>query len=317
MSIISLQNVSKNFGKFEAVKNINIEIEKGRLFGLIGPNGAGKTTTLSMISGILKQDKGEIFIFEKKFDDCNATEIKSKIGVVPEQPYVYGDMNVRNFLSFWADLYEIKNKENRINFVLDKVNLSNSSIKNKKLKEFSKGMKQRVNIARALLHDPEILILDEPMSGLDPVGIKEVRDLIFEQKKEGKTIIISSHILAEIEKICDDVAIINKGIIVKSGSIDEILNSSVSMIELEIEVEKVNNLLVNGLKKFDFIKEVNYSGNNLRIITASKNKKEISKFITDCGCIILKMKENKKTLEDVFIGIADDKTADIDRVNDR
>jgi len=226
-------------------------------------------------------------------------------------------MNVRNFLSFWADLYEIKNKENRINFVLDKVNLGNSSIKNKKLKEFSKGMKQRVSIARALLHDPEILILDEPMSGLDPVGIKEVRDLIFEQKKEGKTIIISSHILAEIEKICDDVAIINKGIIVKSGSIDEILNSSVSMIELEIEVEKVNDLLVNGLKKFDFIKEVNYSGNNLRIITASKNKKEISKFITDCGCIILKMKENKKTLEDVFIGIADDKTADIDRVNDR
>jgi len=315
MSIISLQNVSKNFGKFEAVKNINIEIEKGKIFGLIGPNGAGKTTILSMLSGILKPTKGKIYIFDKDIQE--ELSIKNKIGVVPEQPYVYGDMNVHNFLSFWADLYEIKNKENRINFVLDKVNLGNSSIKNKKLKEFSKGMKQRVSIARALLHDPEILILDEPMSGLDPVGIKEVRDLIFEQKKEGKTIIISSHILAEIEKICDDVAIINKGMIVKSGSIDEILNSSVSMIELEIEVEKVNDLLVNGLKKFDFIKEVNYSGNNLRIITASKNKKEISKFITDCGCIILKMKENKKTLEDVFIGIADDKTADIDRVNDR
>jgi len=310
-----LQNVSKNFGKFEAVKNINIEIEKGKIFGLIGPNGAGKTTILSMLSGILKPTKGKIYIFDKDIQE--ELSIKNKIGVVPEQPYVYGDMNVHNFLSFWADLYEIKNKENRINFVLDKVNLGNSSIKNKKLKEFSKGMKQRVSIARALLHDPEILILDEPMSGLDPVGIKEVRDLIFEQKKEGKTIIISSHILAEIEKICDDVAIINKGMIVKSGSIDEILNSSVSMIELEIEVEKVNDLLVNGLKKFDFIKEVNYSGNNLRIITASKNKKEISKFITDCGCIILKMKENKKTLEDVFIGIADDKTADIDRVNDR
>jgi len=302
MSIISLKNISKNFGKFEAVKNLNLEIEQGRTFGFIGPNGAGKTTTLSMISGILKPDKGEISIFGKNLyesDGNEVMEIKSKIGVVPEQPYVYGNMNVYDFLSFFADIYKIRNKEERINFVLTQVNLSGS--KNKKLSEFSKGMKQRASIARALLHNPEILILDEPMFGLDPVGIKEIRDIISGQKKEGKTIIISSHILTEIENISDYVVVMNKGEAIRTGNIEQILNSSVSEIELEIEVDNINAQLTGGLKNFDFVKEINFSGNNLKIKTDLKHKREISKFITDSGSVILKMQENKKTLEDVFV----------------
>ncbi|OQX18958.1 MAG: hypothetical protein BWK75_06150, partial [Candidatus Altiarchaeales archaeon A3] len=266
MSIISLQNLSKNFGKFEAVKNLNIEIEKGKTFGFIGHNGAGKTTTLSMISGILKPDKGKISIFGKNLyesDSNDAMEIKSKIGVVPEQPYLYGNMNVHDFLSFFADIYKIKNKEERINFVLTHVNLSGS--KNKKLSEFSKGMKQRASIARVLLHNPEILILDEPMSGLDPVGIKEIRDIIIGQKKEGKTIIISSHILTEIENISDYVVVMNKGEAIQNENIEQILNSSVSEIELEIEVDAMNAQLTDGLKNFDFVKNINSSGNNLKI----------------------------------------------------
>ncbi|CEG11672.1 putative Bacitracin transport ATP-binding protein BcrA [groundwater metagenome] len=308
MSIISLQNISKTFGKFEAVKNLNIYIEQGRTFGFIGHNGAGKTTTLSMISGILKPNKGEIFVFGKNLYDANSNEvmeIKSKIGVVPEQPYVYGNMKVYDFLSFFADIYKIKNKEDRINSVLTWVNLSNT--KNKKIGEFSKGMKQRASIARALLHNPEILILDEPMSGLDPLGIKEIRDIISEQKKEGKTIIISSHILTEIENISDYVVIMNKGEIVSKGGIGQILNSSVSEIELEIEVDDMNAQMIDGLKNFDFVKNINSSGNNLKISTYGKNKREISKFITDKGCVILKMHENKKTLEDAFIKITEQK----------
>ncbi|CEG12817.1 putative Bacitracin transport ATP-binding protein BcrA [groundwater metagenome] len=308
MSIISLQNISKTFGKFEAVKNLNIYIEQGRTFGFIGHNGAGKTTTLSMISGILKPNKGEIFVFGKNLYDANSNEvmeIKSKIGVVPEQPYVYGNMKVYDFLSFFADIYKIKNKEDRINSVLTWVNLSNT--KNKKIGEFSKGMKQRASIARALLHNPEILILDEPMSGLDPLGIKEIRDIISEQKKEGKTIIISSHILTEIENISDYVIIMNKGEIVSKGGIGQILNSSVSEIELEIEVDDMNAQMIDGLKNFDFVKNINSSGNNLKISTYGKNKREISKFITDKGCVILKMHENKKTLEDAFIKITEQK----------
>ncbi len=308
MSIISLRNISKNFGKFEAVKNLNIDIEQGRTFGFIGPNGAGKTTTLSMISGILKPDKGEIFVFGKNLygvDSNEVMEIKSKIGVVPEQPYVYGNMKVYDFLSFFADIYKIKNKEDRINSVLTGVNLSNA--KNKKISEFSKGMKQRASIARALLHEPEILILDEPMSGLDPLGIKEIRDIISEQKKEGKTIIISSHILTEIENISDYVVVMNKGEVIKNGNIEQILNSSVSEIELEIEVDAMNAQMIDGLKNFDFVKNINSSGNNLKISTYGKNKREISKFITDNGCVILKMYESKKTLEDAFIKLTEQK----------
>jgi len=308
MSIISLRNISKNFGKFEAVKNLNIDIEQGRTFGFIGPNGAGKTTTLSMISGILKPDKGEIFVFGKNLygvDSNEVMEIKSKIGVVPEQPYVYGNMKVYDFLSFFADIYKIKNKEDRINSVLTGVNLSNA--KNKKISEFSKGMKQRASIARALLHEPEILILDEPMSGLDPLGIKEIRDIISEQKKEGKTIIISSHILTEIENISDYVVVMNKGEVIKNGNIEQILNSSVSEIELEIEVDAMNAQMIDRLKNFDFVKNINSSGNNLKISTYGKNKREISKFITDNGCVILKMYESKKTLEDAFIKLTKQK----------
>ncbi len=255
-----------------------------------------------MISGILKPDKGEISIFGKNLyesDGNEVMEIKSKIGVVPEQPYVYGNMNVYDFLSFFADIYKIRNKEERINFVLTQVNLSGS--KNKKLSEFSKGMKQRASIARALLHNPEILILDEPMFGLDPVGIKEIRDIISGQKKEGKTIIISSHILTEIENISDYVVVMNKGEAIRTGNIEQILNSSVSEIELEIEVDNINAQLTGGLKNFDFVKEINFSGNNLKIKTDLKHKREISKFITDSGSVILKMQENKKTLEDVFV----------------
>jgi len=302
MSLISLKNISKNFGKFEAVKNLNLEIEQGRTFGFIGPNGAGKTTTLSMISGILKPDKGEISIFGKNLYESESNEvmeIKSKIGVVPEQPYVYENMNVHDFLSFFADIYKIRNKEERINFVLAQVNLANTG--KKKLSEFSKGMRQRASIARALLNEPEILILDEPMSGLDPVGIKEIRDIISGQKKEGKTIIISSHILTEIENISDYVVVMNKGEAIRTGNIEQILNSSVSEIELEIEVDAMNVQLTDGLKNFDFVKEINFSENNLKIVVHPEHKREISKFITDSGSVILKMYENKKTLEDVFV----------------
>lgn len=304
MEIISIRNLSKKFGRNYVVKNLNIEIKKGRVFALIGPNGAGKTTTLSMISGILTPDSGEIYVFGKNlFDD--PLSIKSKIGVVPEQPYVYGNMSVHDYLSFFADLYKVKDKENRIDSLLSYLNLNISDFKNKKLKAFSKGMKQRVSIARALLHDPEILIMDEPASGLDPAGIKEIRDIIYKQKQEGKTIIISSHILSEVEKVSDDIAIIDKGEILKIGSVEDILNLNyaASEVELEIEVDNINDCVVKELKGFSFVKDVNVFENILKIKTFHENKKEISKCITKNGCVILKMCESKKNLEDVFVKI--------------
>lgn len=300
MEVISIRNLSKKFGRYDVVKNLNIEIKKGRVFALIGPNGAGKTTTLSMISGILSPSGGEIYVFNKNLLE-DSFSIKNKIGVVPEQPYIYGDMSAHDYLSFFADLYKVKDKEKRIDFLLSELNLSDS--KNKKLKAFSKGMKQRASIARALLHDPEILILDEPASGLDPAGIKEIRDIIYKQKQEGKTIIISSHILSEVEKVCDDVAIINKGEIVKTGAVEDILSDASAEVELEIEVDTINESAVSELKGFSFVKDLSVSENSLKIKTFHENRKEISKCVTKNGCVILKMCESKKSLEDVFVKI--------------
>jgi len=252
-----------------------------------------------MISGILKPTKGKIYIFDKDLQE--ELSIKNKIGVVPEQPYVYGNMSAHDYLSFFADLYKLKDKENRIAQLLSDVNLSDS--KNKKIKAFSKGMKQRVNIARALLNNPEILILDEPTSGLDPVGIKEIRDIIYKQRQEGKTIILSSHLLYEIEKVCNVVAIINKGEILKIGAVDEILSEVSDDVEIEIEVDELNNSAVAELKNLHFVKEITTSGNRIKIITSHQYRKEISKCITMNGCTILEMHESKKGLENEFIKI--------------
>ena len=299
-TIIETKNLTKRYKDFYAVKDLNLKISKGEIFGFLGPNGAGKTTTIAMLIGILYPTEGKISIFGRDSRD-DYFNFKRRIGVVSEQQYMYNNMTAYEYLSFFADLYVVKNKKEKIDELLKFVELYEH--RNKRLKEYSKGMRQKVSISRALINDPDILFLDEPAYGLDPAGVKEVRDIILHQRDKGKTIFISSHILSEIEKICDEVGIINKGVLIKRGNIDQLKLESGGN-ELKIEVDKINDKIIKSLKKFNFIKDIepDYEKNILKIKTTDEdNRIKISRCIFKNNITIIGMSIKRATLEDVFV----------------
>ncbi|MCD6466899.1 MAG: ABC transporter ATP-binding protein [Methanomicrobia archaeon] len=295
--MITLKDVTKKYGKFTAVDNLNLEIEEGDSFGFLGPNGAGKTTTILMAVGILRPTYGEIKVFDK--DIRREIEIKKRIGVVSEQQYLYNNMTAYEYLNFFAELYDVDS--DRVNEILDYMRLSD--VKNKLLKEYSKGMRQKISVARAVLHDPDILILDEPAYGLDPKGVKEVRDLILTEKKKGKTIFISSHILTEIEKVCDNVGIIDKGKLVFEGKMDELKRKVSGGRRVYIELYKITKKIADTLKKLSFVQDISIEENIIQITTEEDKRKEISEIITESGGVIIGMHEESVSLEDAFLRV--------------
>ncbi|CAN5909082.1 ABC transporter ATP-binding protein [soil metagenome] len=219
MNCIETKNLNHTFSGGETVlKNINLQVPQGSLYGFLGPNGAGKTTTLRLLLGLIKKQKGEILIFNQPFS-THRIELLKQTGSLIESPSLYGHLTAAENLRVLQKVYQCP--EQRINEVLEIVGLSHT--KNKKTSNFSLGMKQRLSIAIALLHSPSLLILDEPTNGLDPNGILEIRDLLKKLNTEqNMTIIISSHLLTEIEKMVTHVGIINKGSIMFQGTLDEL-----------------------------------------------------------------------------------------------
>jgi len=251
--MIHTTNLTKEYNGFKAVDNLNLKIDAGQIYGFLGPNGAGKTTTILMLLGILKPTRGEIYIMGEPLSK-NPLSIKKKIGVVSEKQYLYKDMTAGEYLNFFADLYRVKNKKERIDQLLSAVGLL--EVKNKKLGAFSRGMQQKLGFVRALLHDPQLLLLDEPVSGLDPTGIKQVRDLIEEENKKGKTIFISSHLLSEVEKLCSKVAIINKGKLLVEDTMQNLRRKLADFIQLEVELVEIKKEILDTLNSFDFVKQI-------------------------------------------------------------
>ncbi len=211
------------------VNGLDFEIEKGEIFGLLGPNGAGKTTTLKIIGGLLKPTSGKVTLFGKYVPK----EARRRIGFLPENPSFYRHLTGKELLQFYARLYGKNLNDNEIKEKLEVVGLKDSM--GKRISSYSKGMVQRIGFAQALIGDPELLILDEPLSGLDPIGRREIKDLIEGEKSKGKTILFSSHILSDVEAICSKVGIILNGKLKKVGSIREILKSDIRYIEIMIE----------------------------------------------------------------------------------
>jgi len=250
-----------------------------------------------MAVGILRPTYGEIKVFDK--DIRREIEIKKRIGVVSEQQYLYNNMTAYEYLNFFAELYDVDS--DRVNEILDYMRLSD--VKNKLLKEYSKGMRQKISVARAVLHDPDILILDEPAYGLDPKGVKEVRDLILTEKKKGKTIFISSHILTEIEKVCDNVGIIDKGKLVFEGKMDELKRKVSGGRRVYIELYKITKKIADTLKKLSFVQDISIEENIIQITTEEDKRKEISEIITESGGVIIGMHEESVSLEDAFLRV--------------
>jgi ABC-2 type transport system ATP-binding protein len=237
--VIQTEQLSKIFRvgfwgrKVTAVDRLNLDVRRGEVFGFLGPNGAGKTTTLKILMGLIYPSSGSARILNRPIGDV---AVKHQIGFLPESPYFYDYLTGEEFLRFYGQLFGLYGTAlgNRINYLLNLVGLPH--VRTLQLRKFSKGMLQRIGIAQALINDPHLVVLDEPMSGLDPVGRKEVRDLILRLKEEGKTIFFSSHILHDAELLCDRVSILVKGRIVAMGSVKDLVgHASASSIEVVVE----------------------------------------------------------------------------------
>ena len=236
-AVIRIRDLGKSFrghlgiGRTVAVHKVDLEVGRGQIFGLLGPNGAGKTTTLKMMLGLLRPDRGEIELFGHP---PASTAARARLGYLPENPYFYDYLTAEEFLDFYGRLQGIPSATRR-NLVRD--TLLRVGLKGREstaLRKFSKGMTQRLGLAQAIQHDPDLVILDEPMSGLDPIGRREVRDLILELKTAGKTIFFSSHILQDAELICDQVAILDKGRLRSVGRLHEMISETVKWFEVAV-----------------------------------------------------------------------------------
>lgn len=223
VAVRGLTKVFKDFWgrpKARAVDNVDFEVHRGEVFGLLGPNGSGKSTTVKLILGLLRPTKGHIEVFGHA---PNHVATKSRIGYLPEESYLYRYLNSRETLDFFGRLFELDDRErrNRIEQLLEMVGLSQTHTR--PVGEFSKGMQRRIGLAQALINDPDLIILDEPTSGLDPIGCREMKDLILALARRGKTVILSSHLLADVEDVCDRVAILYGGRIQAMGTLKELL----------------------------------------------------------------------------------------------
>lgn len=234
--VIEIKKLNKYFADNHAVKNLSLDIYEGEVFGFLGPNGAGKTTTVKMILNLLKPTSGEIKIFSKNHTDL---QIKQKIGFLPEHTYFYQHLTGKEFLEFVGGIFQMPKEiiEERAKFLIKKVNLPEGA-ENRLIKGYSKGMQQRIGLAQALMNDPDLVFLDEPMSGLDPVGRREVKDLILELKEQGKTVFFNSHILSDAEVLCDRVGIIKKGELVSLGTVKELTGDKKTLEDYFVEIIK-------------------------------------------------------------------------------
>lgn len=310
--MIEVKNLVKKYGDHLAVDNISFTVEKGQILGFLGPNGAGKSTTMNMITGYISATEGTVKINGHDVYD-EPEEAKKCIGYLPELPPVYPDMTVMEYLSFVADLKGVE-KSRRAGMLADivkKVHIEDVS--GRLIKHLSKGYKQRVGLAQAIVGYPELLILDEPTVGLDPVQIIEIRDLIKELAKE-HTIILSSHILSEVSAVCDTVMIINKGRLVVSDKPENLSKhlGGADGLHLKIKAEK---LLINEvLKSIPEINKVVYTKSDedgLASLTAYTKggtdvREQVFYAMAKANCPIYEMEASKMTLEDIFLEVTKD-----------
>ena len=311
--MITVKNVCKKYGSFVAVDNISFEINDGEIIGLLGPNGAGKSTTMNMLTGFIEPTSGEILIngfnISKK-----SKKAKANIGYMPENVPLYKDLTVKEFINYMAELKYVKGKDkkNMVSDIMAKTNLTD--VQNKLVKNLSRGYKQRVSMAGALVGNPKILILDEPTVGLDPKQITEIRDLIKSLAKD-HTIIISSHILSEISQMCEKVIILNKGKLIAIDTPENLENKVSKNNVILVTVEDSENKIKNVVKEIPEITEIKLikknDDNTIQYSLTAKENSDIRKIVFEKfakeGITIFELKKSETTLEDAFIDLIEDK----------
>src|SRR5437764_132739 len=288
-----LERVTKRFGGFTAVSDLSLQVRPGRVFGLIGPNGAGKTTTIRMIVNVTEPDSGTIKLFGRPM----TTALQDRIGYLPEERGLYKKMKVGEQLRFFAELKDVRGKEAdaRIDHWLAKLQLG--AWKDKRTKELSKGMQQKVQFITSVIHDPDLLILDEPFSGLDPVNVDIMKDTILEQKSANKTIILSTHQMEIAEKLCDDVCMINRSHKVLDGRLREI-RRSFSRNAVALQFSGGDGLLNDS----SLIANVRQHDEEFEVLMApGASPQALLKLLVDAGAVVTKFELVEPTLHDIFI----------------
>jgi ABC-2 type transport system ATP-binding protein len=282
--------------KVEAVRGVSFDVREGEVFGLLGPNGAGKTTTIKAVLRLIFPDHGEVRIFG---EPATNRETMRRVGYMPENPYVYQYLRPLEFLDLCGRLMGMSaaDRSRRSMELLERLSLTHAL--DRPIGRFSKGMTQRVGIAQALLHDPALVVLDEPMSGLDPVGRKQMRDLLLEQKKAGKTLIFTSHILSDVETLCDRVVIVNRGRVTASGRLDALLRPEVRRVELELA--NVSDGLLSGLRELPLR---GFSADNGRVRFSLEGNELVGSVLQKSlagGAQVISVIPHRETLEDLFV----------------
>jgi len=303
MPMVQTINLTKKYGDLMALKNLNLEIDQGDCFGFIGPNGAGKTTTIKILATLLKPTWGEARVDGLSVGPVNARQVRSIIGYVPDYFGSYEDMVVREYLEFFAAAYDIRGEQRKqvVDDVLDLTDLSYKA--DADVNGLSRGMTQRLSLARVLLHDPKVLLLDEPASGLDPRARIEIRELLKELHRMGKTILISSHILLELADLCNKVAIIEQGELKFTGTVNEILERARLGLVLHVGVANDLSRAADLVKAIPGVSEAELADGHIRC-TLEPNAIEpgaIAQKLVTGGFQLTRLEEEKVNLETAFM----------------
>ncbi len=310
--MIEVKELTKKYGNHYAIKNLSFNIEKGIVYGFLGPNGAGKSTTMNIMTGYIAASSGTVLIDGHDIVK-DAEEAKKCIGYLPEMPPLYQDMTVKEYLDFVVELKKVPKaqRKEQVSYVMEKTHITDMS--RRLIKNLSKGYKQRVGLAQAMLGNPDIIILDEPTVGLDPKQIIEIRELIRELKKE-HTIILSSHILSEVSEVCDNIMIIAKGRLVASGTSEEILKEFGGNSTIDLLVKADEKTVKDKLSKIKAVEDITIKkseAGRTECILHIADTKDVSEELFELLCkekmTIIRLNPMSKSLEDIFLEVTDEK----------
>ena len=303
--MIRVENLSKSYGPVKAVRSISFDLENGQVVGFLGANGAGKSTTLKIMTGYISPSAGNVYFNDHNIQD-NTSEIQRDIGYLPELNPLYGEMRVHDYLKFISEIRGIPREQFKSAFQKVVEECALNAVAHRTIGNCSKGYKQRIGLAAAMIHDPKILILDEPVSGLDPNQIVEIRQLIRKLGKE-KIVIMSSHILQEIQATVDRIIIINEGSIVADGTSDSLLSDTNAKIELSMDIEHANENDINDMKATipsigitSISKEETYTKINIEYSKNNDPRSDIFNYAVEKGWTVLEMYATKQNLEGIF-----------------
>ncbi|HMI93253.1 MAG TPA: ABC transporter ATP-binding protein [Polyangiales bacterium] len=300
-TILEVENLHKTFRigffrkRIEAVRGVSFSVKRGEIFGFVGPNGAGKTTSIKMMLQLIYPDRGSVKIFGTPTGDPAA---RARLGYLPENPYIYTYLRPLEFLDLCGQLSRLDGptRRRRAHELIERLGLSHAL--DRPIGRFSKGMMQRLGVCQALLHEPELLILDEPFSGLDPIGRKEIRDILLEQKAAGKTLLFTSHVLSDVELLCTRVAIVQRGSLVAYGNLRDLLNQEIRRVEIELTQvsPELLGLLEQAAARVRVLEQHVTVG-----LDGDAKVPELLKLAVERGAQINAVIPHRETLEDLFV----------------